>query len=326
MEGFYLALGVTVVLPFLQWAFPAIPRIIAVTGVVGGVTVMFAEFLDPAMKPPFPVVILFLIGILCIGGAAHLYTQFLKAPKPPEASAVKPPNQEMTAQAAVAQNPVPTQTPKVEPTPSPSGTPRAGAVFLDAEDSQNITINGGYIGGADTGFKLKRVDGFVTNDTIFDRNQSRKSLPPPPPEFAALSNEILSQAVGQFCKELRDFRAGFDRQRDAAYSRFAKATESSRGMDHDRSKAIWISADNELKRERARLDELEKDEFVRQYLPKSISLASAVVMKTGPIQIGASSSTVRQGATIISTSQPVGPQVEEAVAQFLTEMAGKLQQ
>jgi hypothetical protein len=90
MEGFYLALGVTFVLPFLQWAVPTMPRILAYAGVAGGIIVMLAEFLDPTMKPPFGAVILFLIGILCIGGAAHLYMQALKSPKTAEKVADTP--------------------------------------------------------------------------------------------------------------------------------------------------------------------------------------------------------------------------------------------
>jgi hypothetical protein len=86
MEGFYLALGVTFALPFLQWAVPTMPRIVAYAGAAGGILVMLAEFLDPAMKPPFTVVILFLVGTLCIGGAAHLYLQFLKTSKAPPSS------------------------------------------------------------------------------------------------------------------------------------------------------------------------------------------------------------------------------------------------
>ncbi len=68
MEGFYLALGVTVVLPFAQWMAPTMPRHVAYAGVAGGILIMFAEFLDPAMKPPFSVVILFLIGRFALAG------------------------------------------------------------------------------------------------------------------------------------------------------------------------------------------------------------------------------------------------------------------
>jgi hypothetical protein len=47
MDGFYLALGVTIVLPFFQWAVPTMPRIVAYSGVIGGILVMLLEFLDP---------------------------------------------------------------------------------------------------------------------------------------------------------------------------------------------------------------------------------------------------------------------------------------
>ena len=53
MEGFYLSLGVTVVLPFAQWLSPTMPKLVAYAGVAGGIAIMFAEFLGPSMKPPF---------------------------------------------------------------------------------------------------------------------------------------------------------------------------------------------------------------------------------------------------------------------------------
>ncbi len=111
MEGFYLALGVTVVLPFAQWMAPTMPRHVAYAGVAGGILIMFAEFLDPAMKPPFSVVILFLIGALCIGGAAHLYIQHLKRPADKVAD-------------SIPSEPVPTVTPAAPASaPSTAGRP-----------------------------------------------------------------------------------------------------------------------------------------------------------------------------------------------------------
>ncbi len=80
MEDFYLALGVTILLPFLQWAFPTIPWTVAYAGVGAGTLIMLSEFLDASMKPPFGAAILFLIGVLCIGAAGHLYLQALKKP------------------------------------------------------------------------------------------------------------------------------------------------------------------------------------------------------------------------------------------------------
>jgi len=58
-EGFYLALGVTVCIAVRSMDAPTMPRHVAYAGVAGGILIMFAEFLDPAMKPPFSVVILF---------------------------------------------------------------------------------------------------------------------------------------------------------------------------------------------------------------------------------------------------------------------------
>jgi hypothetical protein len=80
-KGFYLALGVTLLLPFLQYALPIMPKSVAWAGVAAGILVMLVEFLAPDMKPSLPVVLLFLIGTLCFGWAGHLYFQQPSSPR-----------------------------------------------------------------------------------------------------------------------------------------------------------------------------------------------------------------------------------------------------
>ncbi len=70
-HGFYLALGITIFLPFLQYAVPTLPRAVAWAGAAGGVIVMLVDLLGADMKPSLNAVILFLIGCLFFGGAAQ---------------------------------------------------------------------------------------------------------------------------------------------------------------------------------------------------------------------------------------------------------------
>jgi hypothetical protein len=72
-NGFYWGLGISVTFFFVRYAVPAMPRIVAWAGVLAGIVVMLAEMLNPAMKPPLSSVALFVIGVLCLGGATHLY-------------------------------------------------------------------------------------------------------------------------------------------------------------------------------------------------------------------------------------------------------------
>jgi hypothetical protein len=76
-KGFYLALGVTLILAFAQWTIPIMPWSIGYAGIIAGIIVILSEFvgefLGSEMSPPLGAVILFLIGSLFIGGAAHLY-------------------------------------------------------------------------------------------------------------------------------------------------------------------------------------------------------------------------------------------------------------
>ncbi|MBV9985459.1 hypothetical protein [Bradyrhizobium sp.] len=102
MDGFYLALGVTILLPFLQWAFPTIPKAVAYAGATGGILVLLSEFLDTSMKPPFAAAMLFLLGVLCFAGAGHLYLRFLKKPQASTVSSDKPTASPPTPAAALA--------------------------------------------------------------------------------------------------------------------------------------------------------------------------------------------------------------------------------
>jgi hypothetical protein len=85
-NGFYLGLGVAVLLPFLQYASPTLPRSVAWAGVIAGCLVMAAEFFPPEWKPPLLAVILFLVGAGCFGAAVHFYLGRSAAVKehPPE--------------------------------------------------------------------------------------------------------------------------------------------------------------------------------------------------------------------------------------------------
>jgi hypothetical protein len=80
-KGFYFALGVTILLPFMQWAVPVIPKAIAYAGAAAGTAVMLSEFLGPSIRPPLSSALLFIAAALCAGGAVDLY---LQRGKPPE--------------------------------------------------------------------------------------------------------------------------------------------------------------------------------------------------------------------------------------------------
>jgi hypothetical protein len=197
--------------------------------------------------------------------------------------------------------------------------------FLSAEDSEGINVDGIHSTGADHVFKLKRVKDFNATDVDSDQNQRDKLLPPPPPELAKLSNEDLKQRVDKFCKEIREFRDEFDRNRNAADATYSKAADSVRGLSHQQLRQILILAKNERDRETNSLDTSENEEFTRKYLSVAISLAAAVVGRIGAYQLpDGASSLVRQGADIISTGKPLGPQREEAVSQFLTAISLRL--
>jgi hypothetical protein len=185
-KGFYLALGVTVILPFMQWAVPSMPRVITYAGVIGGISVMLSEFLGPEMRPPLSAVLLLLVGVLCIGGAVHLYMQ-RALPKPASSEVPHP----------VASSPA-------EPVrPSPT---------FEATNRSEILAKGAGIAGT-IPFPLARAD----TDSKIDMSgmlwispDAPTTFPPPTGEFSKRSNADMRNEVGRIGQELRSFQATFN--------------------------------------------------------------------------------------------------------------------
>ena len=67
-----IGVAMAVIFAFLRWAIPAIPRTIAWSGVVAGLIVLLAAIGPIPMNLSLPVIALFLVGAICIGGAVHL--------------------------------------------------------------------------------------------------------------------------------------------------------------------------------------------------------------------------------------------------------------
>jgi hypothetical protein len=185
-NGFYLALGVTVILPFVQWLVPSMPRVIAYAGIIGGISVMLTEFLGPEMRPPLSAALLFLVGVSCIGVALHLYMQHV-------------PQKHASSEAAhpVASSPT-------EPTrPSPT---------FEATNRSEILAKGAGIAGT-IPFPLARAD----NDSKIDMSgmlwispDAPTTFPAPTGEFSKRSNADMRSEVGRVTQELQSFQATFN--------------------------------------------------------------------------------------------------------------------
>ena len=65
-----IGLGTSVAFYFSRYIWSTIPRAISVAGFVGGLVILAAGFLG--LKPPHLAAVLFLIGLLFIGGAIHV--------------------------------------------------------------------------------------------------------------------------------------------------------------------------------------------------------------------------------------------------------------
>jgi hypothetical protein len=64
--------GISIVFAFVRWAVPVMPKPIAWAGVVAGIVIVLVDLFMPDFKLTIPAIALFLIGMVCIGGAVHL--------------------------------------------------------------------------------------------------------------------------------------------------------------------------------------------------------------------------------------------------------------
>jgi hypothetical protein len=64
--------AISVISTFIRWALPVVPKPIAWGGVGAGIVVLLAVWALPQMNITLPAVGLFLIGVLCIGGAVNM--------------------------------------------------------------------------------------------------------------------------------------------------------------------------------------------------------------------------------------------------------------
>lgn len=71
-EDAVIGLATTIIFPCLQWAIPTMPRRVAWSGVIAGLVILAAALAPIHMNLSLPAIALFLIGAICIGGAAHL--------------------------------------------------------------------------------------------------------------------------------------------------------------------------------------------------------------------------------------------------------------
>jgi hypothetical protein len=300
MEGFYLALGVTVVLPFAQWLAPTMPRLIAYTGMAGGVLIMLAEFLDPSMKPPFSVVILFLIGALCMGGAAHLYLKAIRSQKAPEKTADLVPAPAPVTPPAVSRSPTLEATNRsvIDATGGqfPADMPFP---FAKADNDSFVNMPGVTV--------TKNPDGTMTVSTAPVNQQ----FPPPTGEYTKLSKKALRAEISKTSSALRLFDNERSEASQVLLAKYADSDFSKNqhpaGYDDD-----WKALH---KRFQLRTDQLAK---------LAQSLASECMARIGSLEVSTLSTAARMGAGGVLNAKFAGPHPAFEAAEFLDELSRRL--
>ncbi|WP_316236832.1 hypothetical protein [Bradyrhizobium sp. SZCCHNR1015] len=328
MEGFYLALGATILLPFLQWAFPTIPKLVAYAGVASGIVLLLSEFLDASMKPPFSAATLFLIGALCIGGSGHLYLQSFKksvAEKPIEIAAPLPGhnNPDHSAEKVVENNPVkPIQTaestpaiaPHVPANPIEPPTKPHGPI-LEATNDSKINAAGAVIPN-DLPFQLGKADGGSVIDMpglVVTRKDDgaivinpgagsgERYFQPPSGEFVDMSVRDLKARMRATVHDLNAFQANFE-------------------------KDFYDPGHKYPSKEKAR--EV-RDKYSAEYREKfsklALSLAEAALFRIGRrVDASELSRQANDGGRIILHERFVGPAPATEAAAFLAGLESKL--
>ncbi|HEX4556554.1 MAG TPA: hypothetical protein VH249_21370 [Xanthobacteraceae bacterium] len=222
-KGFYLALGVALLLPFLQYALPVMPKSVAWTGVAAGILVMLIEFLAPEMKPSLPVVFLFLIGVLCLGWAGHLYfrqpiwTHVAEKPK----AAAEPVGQKPTAPSVEAQQ------------------PQSNAMF-QLGGAKNTIVERNRIVGPIKDRVIFDVRGHET--TIVRDNDVIDQIPTPQAEritaYATLSNAQFKGVVSELTGQLRSAEQAFSSRLNAVMAIDPAVMSSSAELRRQRSQEV----------------------------------------------------------------------------------------
>jgi hypothetical protein len=64
--------GIAILFAFLRWALPALPKVTAWSGVIAGAIIVLVTWTMPQMNITLPVIALFVLGTIFIGGAVHL--------------------------------------------------------------------------------------------------------------------------------------------------------------------------------------------------------------------------------------------------------------
>jgi len=67
-----VGLGISIIFAFLRWAYPTVPRPVAWSGVIAGALIILLGLAMPHLNLTPASIGLFLIGCLCVGGAAYL--------------------------------------------------------------------------------------------------------------------------------------------------------------------------------------------------------------------------------------------------------------
>jgi hypothetical protein len=285
-NGFYLALGVTVTLPFMQWAVPTIPRVVAYAGVAGGLFVMLLEFMGTEMRPPLSAIILFLIGLLCIGGAVHLY--LTRAPL------------------------------KTEPTANIPASPPRGPT-LEATNRSKIDATGAVIPG-DLPFQFGKADQdsiidmpgieVTTNDdgTYTVKPGARavnRQFPLPTGEFSRLSDVDLTKMVQSVVSELRRFNSDYRRDVFPPYTKVGPLPEEYTR----RSKDNW---------------EKYRAAYEEKFSKLALSLASEMLARVGRIEGSSMSPSAAEGGNLVYYGRFVGNDPATHTADFLETVANAL--
>jgi hypothetical protein len=297
MDGFYLALGVTFVLPFLQWAVPAMPKILAYAGVAGGIAVMLAEFLDPTMKPPFGVVILFLIGVLCIGGATHLYVQFLENPKP---------NEKAATDAAAPK-------PELKTSAVPAPVQNAGRPWLEATRDSEINANGALIAGEFPNIgQFARLDGgskLNMQGVMIIGQNAPTQFPPPTGEFSSLTNTEIHEQARELVSNLLGFQKEYDGQKvDSGWG--ANKTMEERQKKMDQNKDLYARS---------------AEKYNKGKLPTlARSLASEMLGRSGAIDVASAPQNAQMGSFVVLQGRYAGGDPAGSAAAFIEFLAQRV--
>jgi hypothetical protein len=303
MAGFYLSLGIAILVPCLQWAFPLLPKLVAYSGAATGAAIMLIEFLKPSLKPSFLVVTLLLIGMTCISIAGYLYTQEIGTFPEDTDKSMKTEGNQKSYKTMVS---------------------TGSAVVI--RGSSDISFNGTVITGANTGMVIDDSKNISTSNSVISGGPVTIKVPAPTGEYNSSDDIALIRQIQKLAGELKEYETKYGIISRKLSDEWTGQVRNLAAATKDDRKIAWDAHSAKI--------HFQWENYVAGYknnfFQSAQSIAAETMKRLGSgafMKVESPEAAIQQekGARTILQGIPAGVAPIEAGALFLERLAAQLQ-